>query len=86
MDDSSFIAELYKHKLLPGETDDQLEALPLQPYKASHFVDHVIKPALVSGDTSSFDNLLSIMEDCGYDHVKKLGYEIKSEIGRGMMY
>ena len=83
MDDACFIAELYLHKLLPVETDNQLKAIPLQADKALHFVDYVIKPALVSGDTSSFNNLLSIMENCGYDHVEKLGYEIKCEIGKG---
>ena len=83
MNDAHFIAELYMHKLLPGEINSQLKAIALQVDKASHFLDYVIKPALVSGNTSSFNNLLSIMENCGYDHVEKLGYEIKCKIGKG---
>ena len=40
----------------------------------------MIKPALDIDDTSSFDNLLSVMEHCGYAYVEKLACEIKSEI------
>ena len=83
MDDIVFTTMLSKHKLLPKDTDSQLTVLSTQAAKATHFVDHVIKPALVIGDTSNFDSLLSIMEDCDYAHLNELAYKIKSEVNKG---
>ena len=80
MDDTLFVTKLSSCKLLPGDTNDQLKALPTQSAKSSYFVDHVIKPALEIDDTSSFDDLLSVMEHCGYVHVEKLAFKIKSEM------
>ena len=82
MEDILFITKLFKHKLLPGDTDNQLKALPTQAARALYFLNHVIKPTLDFDDTSSFDNLLSVMEHCGYDHVEKLAGEIKSEFDK----
>ena len=82
MDDTVLIAKLSKYGLLAGDTSDHLKALPTQGSKASYFLDHVIKPALDIDDTSGFDDLLSVMEHCGYDHVEKLAYKIKSEIDK----
>ena len=80
MDDTLFITKLSTSKLLPGDTNDQLKALLTQAAKASYFLDHVIKPALDIDGTSSFDDLLSVMEHCGYDHVEKLACKIKSQM------
>ena len=82
MDDTLFTTKLSTHKLLPGNTDSLLKALPTQATKAAYFLDHVIKPALEIDDTSSFDDLLSIMEHCGYAHVEKLSHKIKAEINK----
>ena len=82
MDDTVFTATLTKHKLLPGNIKSQLTALRTQADRALYFLDHVIKPALDIDDTSSFNKLLSIMEQCGYDHVEKLACKIKSGIGK----
>ena len=92
MDDTLFIVSLSKHRLLPGNTSNKIETLPTQADKVLYILNHVIKPALAIDDTSSFDNLLSVMEHCGYDYVKNLACEIKSEvdkashIGPGIMY
>ena len=83
MDDALFIVSLSKHQLLPGNTSNKIESLPTQADKALYFLDHVIKPALDIEDTSSFDKLLSIMEQCGYAHVKALACKIKSDIDKG---
>ena len=83
MDDALFIAKLSDHKLLPGDTHDQLSAQPTQSAKALYFLQHVIKPALDIDDKSSFDNLVSVMDHCNYAHVEKLASVIKSEIGSG---
>ena len=80
MDDSLFISSLSTHHLLPGDTENKLKALPTQADKASYFLCHVIKPALDIDDTSNFDNLLSVMEKCGYAHVNKLTHDINSKI------
>ena len=90
MDDSVFIHMLSTHKLLPGDTNDQLEALQIQHDKALYFLNHVINEI---GHTSSFDRLLSVMEQCGYANVEKLAGKMKSEIDKtsdiyeqGMIY
>ena len=80
MDDVLFITGLSTHKLLPGDTEGKLGASTTQAAKASYLLNHVIKPALDIDDTSNFDNLLLVMEQCSYDHVKKLARIIKSEI------
>jgi len=88
MNDFHFIAMLFKHELLPEDTTSQLKVLPTPAEKASFFLSNVIIPALYIDDTSSFDNLLSVMEHCGYVHVEKLAHEIKSETintGPGMV-
>ena len=83
MNDTLFIAKLSTFNLLPGNTNDQLQALPTQADKALYFLNHVIKPALAINDTTSFENLLSAMEQCGYDHVKRIACMIKSQISKG---
>ena len=80
MNDTLFIAKLSSCKLLPGDTNNQLETLPTPGKKAHYLLNHVIKPALDTDDTSSFHNLLYVMEHCGYDHVRKLACEIKLQI------
>ena len=89
MNDTVFIANLFIHKLLFGDTIDKLHAISTQAEKASYFLDHVIKPALDIDDTSSFHTLLSVMQQCGYVHVEKLASDINSEICKadpGMPY
>ena len=80
MNDALFIAKLSSYKLLPGDTNNQLKALPTPGEKALYLLNHVIKTALDTDDTSSFDNLLYVMEHCDYDHVRRLACEIKSQI------
>jgi len=80
MDDTLFIAKLSVHNLLPGDTGSKVVLQVTQAEKALYFLSHVIKPALDIDDISGFNNLLLIMEDCGYDHVKYLSCKIKSEI------
>ena len=80
MDDTHFITKLSAQQLLPGDTKDKIKTLSTQADKASYFLDHVIKPALDINDISDFDELLSIMQNCGYKHVEKLAVTIKDEI------
>ena len=55
MDDTLFITKLSKQQLLPGNTQSKIEELSTQADKASYFLSHVIKPALVIDDTSEPD-------------------------------
>ena len=80
MNDTLFIAKLSIFNLLPGNTNNQLQTLPTQADKALYLLNHVIKPALHINDASSFENLLSVMEQCGYDHVKRIVCLIKSQM------
>ena len=82
MNDDLFITELSTFGLLPGDTEGQLRGLATPAAKASYLLNYVIKPALCIDDTSSFDNLLLVMEQCGYDHVKNLAGKIKSKIDK----
>ena len=82
MDDTLFITKLSAQQLLPGDTENKIKPLSTQADKASYFLSHVIKPALDINETSSFDKLLSIMQNCDYIHVEKLVVTIKSEIDK----
>ena len=80
MDDAHFISKLSTQQLLPGDTGEKIESKVTQTGKALYFLSHVIKPALDIKKNMNFLKLLSIMQDCGYDHVQSLSLEIKSEI------
>ena len=80
MDDTHFTTKLSAQKLLPGDTENKIKTLSTQADKASYFLNHVIKPALDINETSDFDELLSIMQNCDYKHVQKLAETIKFEI------
>ena len=82
MDDTHFITKLSAQQLLPGDTESRIKALSTQADKASYFLTHVIQPALDIDETSDFDKLLSIMHNCGYNHVQKLAVTIKCDIDK----
>ena len=82
MDDTHFITKLSAQRLLPGNTENKIKTLSTQADKASYFLNHVIKPALDVSETSNFDKLLSIMQNCDYEHVQKLAVTIKCEIDK----
>lgn len=80
MDDTLFTAALSTHNLLPSNTSNTIGALPTVADKASCFLNTVIKRALDIDDSSSFDNLLNVMERCGFEHIVNLASAMKSEI------
>ena len=82
MDDAHFISKLSSEQLLPGDTGEKIESKATQTGKALYFLSHVIKPALDIKKNENFQKLLSIMQDCGYNHVESLSFEIKSEIDK----
>ena len=82
MDDAVFTAELYARDLLPDNLKEHVESLPTLAKKASHFLDHVIKPSVTSGVGSRFDELLNVMKDSDYETVRELGKLIKDSLGK----
>ena len=80
MDDAHFIAKLSAKQLLPGDTENKIKQLSTPSDKASYFLSHVIKPALEIDDVFDFKQLLSIMHDCGYNHVQKLSLKIDQDM------
>ena len=85
MDDTHFITKLSAQELLPGDIESKIKTSPTPADKASYFLSHVIKPALDIDEASDFDELLSIMQNCGYKHVRKLAITIKDEIYKKLM-
>jgi len=82
MDDPTFVAELFSHDLLPGDHYDQVESQSTQAKKAMYFLNHVIKPSLIT-DGTSFNELLNVMEDSEYSNVKELARQIRSKLKEG---
>ena len=80
LDDAHFITKLSANQLLPGDTENKIKSLQTQSDKALYFLNHVIKPALDIGILSGFKKLLSIMHNCGYDHVQELSCQIEQDM------
>ena len=80
MDDVKFIAKLFSEGLLPGNLKNQLKSQGTSADKAALFLDNVIEASVSSDGGSSFDKLLSIMEDCEYEHVKELAKQIRTSL------
>ena len=75
MDDPNFTAKLYSARLLPSHLKEYVESRSpvTRTAKAIRFLDQVIKPSM-----TSFTELLSVMEDSEYQHVKELAKQIKT--------
>ena len=80
LDDDVFIAELFSANLLPDDAKDLVESKPSRASKASYFLDHMIKPSVLTGVGRSFDDLIKVMEDSEYDGVKELAGMIRCRL------
>ncbi|XP_065900737.1 NACHT, LRR and PYD domains-containing protein 3-like isoform X3 [Dysidea avara] len=80
MDDAVFIAEMFSANLLPDDAKDLVESKPSRASKASYFLDHMIKPSVLTGVGRSFDDLIKVMEDSEYDGVKELAGMIRCRL------
>ena len=80
MNDAIFRADLYSCGLLPGDLKEHIESLITSATKASHLLDHVIKPSIMNGDGTRFDKLLSIMEDSDHQGVRELAKLIRDSL------
>ena len=79
MKDDNFMEELCKHDLLTEDVKHELEKLSERRSITSYFLDNVIRAGLAVGDKKCFDNLLTVMNNSKYDHVKDLAKQIESE-------
>ena len=81
MNDAIFVAELYSCDLLPVDLRDQLK-LPYRTSadRATLFLNNVIEPSVTSSVGSSFDKLLTVMEDCDHESVKELAKLIRTSL------
>ena len=77
MDDSGFMAKLFKHNLLPGDLKEQIGKKQTARDKATHFLDNSIKPNMHYGNSDSFSQLLDVMKESEYDTLKMLVEKIK---------
>ena len=78
---TTFVAKLYSRGILPRELKNKLNLLQGTPEdKATIFLDSVIEPSVISGVGSSFDKLLTVMEDCEHENVKELAKLIRASL------
>ena len=80
MDDVIFTGKLFKSDLLPNDLKADLESLTTSIKKATKFLDNVIGPSLKVDSDDQFLSLLKIMEESGYENVKKLAGTVMSEL------
>ena len=80
MKDADFINELFNHNLLPEDVKPKLESLAMPYERSSYFLDNIIKPGLVVGNSRCFVSLLTVMKCSKHDHVKELATKIENEL------
>ena len=77
MDDTTFIAELYRSGLLPGDQKNLISVQGTQKQKSAYFLDNTIKPSVTIEVGTSFSDLLTVMENSEYENVKGLAKQIQ---------
>ena len=75
---TTFVAKLYSRGILPRDLKNLLQGTPED--EAALFLDSVIEPSVISGVGSSFDKLLTVMEDCEHENVKELAKLIRASL------
>ena len=85
MDDSLFSAQLFTCGLLPDDLDDKIKAKETPADKAKCFLDHRIRSDVSIGNSTTFNELLNVMEDSDNDSLKVLAEEIKTALKEGIV-
>ena len=80
MKDASFVDNLLKYDLLPGDLKIRLASFTMNNQRASYFLDNVIKPGLAVGNSRCFFNLLTVIKSSEHDNCKELAREIENEL------
>ena len=78
--DPDFIDGLLKHNLLPGDLQIKLQSLAEHDKKSSYFLDNIITPGLVGGNSECFVSLLMVMRNSKHDNIKELAKRIEEEL------
>ena len=83
MEDELFAGMLRTDGLFAGNLWNEVKKIATQAAKNEHFLDKAIESPLKSGDLEPLKILLKVMTDDENSniHVKKLGNEIKQELG-----
>ena len=82
MNDVTFTTQLSSNNILPDSVDAHIKSLPTKSDKADYYLKNVIQSSLDIGETEELDNLITVMEKCGYSHVEKLAKGIKSNLDK----
>ena len=78
VDDTIFLAKLFSCDLLPGNLMNEIKAEKTTADKAVCFLNGKISRDISNGDFNSFNKLLNIMEESGYDSLKGLAKKIRT--------
>ena len=83
MEDELFAGMLREHKLFAGNLWNEVQAMNTRRAKNQRFLGKAIEPPLENSDLEPLKILLKVMTDDENSniHVKKLGNEIKQELG-----
>ena len=79
MQDAKFLDDLCSHGLISEQFKDELKFLTQCNERASHFLDHKIKPGLATGDITNLLTLFAVMKNCDHDDVKDFAEKIEEE-------
>ena len=78
MNDAVFVSKLYSRDILSCELKNQLNIEnKTSANKASRFLDSEIEPSVTSGIGTTFDELLTVMEDSDHQRMKELAQQIR---------
>ena len=80
MDDVTFTTQLSSNSILPDNVDSHIQSLSTPFNKAEYFLKKVIKSSLDIDETTEFENLITVLEKCGYSHVERLANKMKADL------
>ena len=80
MNDVTFTTQLSKNKLLPDSVGAHIKSLPTSSDKADYFLKSVVKSSLSIDETEELNNLITVMDKCGYPHIERLADKMRSHL------
>ena len=61
---NDLLPSLYSKRVITSDQKEQIQKKQLRKEKVSYLLDSVIIPSLELDDTTLYDNLIKVMEDC----------------------
>ena len=80
MNDVTFTTALTVKGILPDSVGAHIKSLPTELDKAEYFLKCVISKSLGIDETDELENLITVMEECGFPFVKRLANKMKSDL------